>query len=103
MRKALGMIVMGMFFASLAYAGGHNDYTAGYEEERILQLASSGIRTLDIEAGAGSLKVYGGSDDGQIRVTAIVQVSEEDEDDAREIIEENLTLALDQRGLSSPI
>ena len=86
-------IIMAMFTASLANAA-WNDY----EENRELELASKGIDTLEIEAGAGSMEVTGVAGSDKIMVTAIIQIEDKNDDDAREIIEESLTLTLEKQG-----
>ena len=88
-----GIIVLTMFTASLAAAAWDD-----YEEQRELSLSASGIDTVEIEAGAGSLEVSGVSGADEIMVTATIQVSDHDADKARKIIESDLVLTLEQRG-----
>lgn len=84
---------MAVFTVGLAQAA-PNDY----EEIRDLSLNASGIDSLRIEAGAGSLEVTGVSETDTVVVKAIIQVQDEDEDDAREIIESDLVLSLEKDG-----
>lgn len=98
MRKHLGIFLLGLFAATFAEAGGHEDYSAGYEEERELTLAAGGLQTLRIEAGAGSLRVAGAPGVDQITVSALLQVEERDPDEARALIEQGLRLSLERDG-----
>lgn len=86
-------IVMAMFTASLAHAG-----WSDYEEVRDLELDASGVSDFFVDAGAGSMTVNGDAGTTSIRVTATIQVDENDEDKAREIIAKRLTLTLDRDG-----
>ena len=88
-----GIIVLAMFTASLGHAA-WNDYV----EVRDLRLDAGSIGDLDIETGAGSLDVQGDGAADEIVVTATITVPEEDEDKAREQIEEGLKLSLEQAG-----
>lgn len=86
------IIVMAMFTASLAGAAWN-----GYEEQRDLNLSASGIGTVDIEAGAGSLEISGVSGVDEISVTATIHVPDRGDDKAREIIESDLVLTLEKQ------
>lgn len=86
-------IVMAMFTASLASAA-WNDY----EEQRDLNLSASGIDTVDIDAGSGSLEITGVSGADEIAVTATILVPDRDDDKARRIIESDLVLTLEKQG-----
>src|SRR5688572_25283486 len=57
-----------------------------------------GVSSLRIKAGAGSLEVRGVSQSDTIVVKALVQVEDEREDRAREIIESDLVLSLERDG-----
>lgn len=85
------ILILAMFAASLANAA-WNDY----EEVRELEVSSRGVDTLSIDAGAGSMEVTGVPGADKIMVTAIIQVPEKNEDEAREIINEHLTLSLEK-------
>lgn len=85
-------IIMAMFTASLANAA-----WSDYEEIQELELSASGIDQMAIDAGAGSMEVTGVDGANKIMVTAIIQI-DEDEDEARRIIEEDLTLTLEKKG-----
>ena len=89
------LIVITMFAASLTHAAWN-----GYTEDRELELDTDGVSRLDIDAGAGALVVTGAPDIDRILVTATINVPDEDEDEALEIIEKKLRLSLQ---LSSPI
>ena len=86
-------IVMAMLTAPLAQAS-----WSDYQEERQLELDADGVAALYIEAGAGSLKVRGEDGATSIVVVATIQVDTSDEDRAREVIEERMTLSLDRDG-----
>ena len=69
---------------------------ADYEEIRELSLDTRGIDSLEIEAGAGSLDVVGTPDGTEITVLAVIEIDTNDDDDARETIEEKMVLVLEQ-------
>ncbi len=85
------LIVMAMFASSLTY-GAWN----GYTETRDLELSSSGVDILEIDAGAGSLLVTGVTDSSNITVKAIIRV-DDDDDDAIKMIAKNLVLKLEKK------
>ena len=87
------IIVMAMFTASLAGAA-----WSDYEEQRDLNLGASGIASVDIEAGAGSLEITGVSGADEIAVMATIKVPDRDADKAREFIESHLVLTLEKQG-----
>ncbi len=89
MRRLLFMLFI--IGAAPAFADRH-----GYEEVRELGLPGRGIDTLAIDAGAGSLTVTGVAGLDEIRVTATIRLEENDEDEAREAIEEDLDLRLER-------
>jgi len=84
------LIVTAMFLASIACAAADD-----YEEPRDLAIDANGIETLTINVGAGSLYVEGVEGLDSIEVKATIVIPDEDDDDARKIIEKNLTLSLD--------
>jgi hypothetical protein len=86
------IILLAMFTVNLAAAAGED-----YEEQRDLSLSATGIGTVDIEAGAGSLEVSGVSGADEIIVTATIQIPDRDTDNARKIIESDLVLTLEKR------
>ena len=86
-------IVIAMFTASLAHAG-----WSDYEEVRDLELDANGVSDFFVDVGAGSMTVNGDAGAKSIRVTATIQVDENDEEKAREIIAKRLTLTLDRDG-----
>lgn len=86
-------LILGMFTASLAHAAWN-----GYEETRDLTLDASGIDTVEIEAGAGSLEIQGSADVDAISVTALIQVPGKKEEKALKIIESDLVLSLERNG-----
>lgn len=69
---------------------------ADYEEVRELSLETRGIDTLSIEAGSGSLDIVGVSGADRIEVVATIRVPGRDKDDAREIMESDMTLTLEK-------
>ena len=85
------LIVMAMFVASLASAefGGHT-------EARDLQLSADGITVLELDTGAGSLKITGVVDAEDIRVSALIRIDEEDEKKIRKVIDSDMNLALEK-------
>ena len=89
-------IVMGMFVTSLAHA----DW-GQYEEKRDLHLSTDGISSLTVDAGPGSLRVNGSASASAIHVVATIQVDEDNEDKAKEIIRERMTLTLEEEGDSA--
>lgn len=91
-------IVMAMFTASLAHA----DW-GQYEEKRDLHLDADGISELVIDAGPGSLRVNGNADASAIHVIATIQVDENDEEKARDVIRKRMTLALEDEGGSAKL
>lgn len=84
-------IVIAMFTASLAHAAWN-----GYTEDRTLELDTDGVSSLDIDAGSGSLVVTGVEGLDKILVSATINVPDEDDDDARELIEKGLRLSLEK-------
>lgn len=87
------LIVMTMFLASFAGMAA-NDYT----ETRELSVDASGIDSLILETGAGSLEVEGVEGLGAVEVRAMIVVPDADEDDARKVIDKELRLALETQG-----
>ena len=85
------LIIIAMFAASLTHAAWN-----GYTEDRTLELDTDGISRLDIDAGAGALVITGASDIDRIVVTATINVPDQDEEDALEIIEKRLRLSLNE-------
>ncbi len=85
------LIVMAMFASSLTYAAWN-----GYTETRDLELSTSGVDILEIDAGAGSILVNGVTDSNNITVKAIIRV-DDDDDDAIELIEKRLVLKLEKK------
>lgn len=85
------LIVMAMFVSSLTHAAWN-----GYTETRDLELSTSGIDILEIDAGAGSIVVNGVTDSSNITVKATIRV-ENDDDDAIKLISKNLVLKLEKK------
>lgn len=83
---------LAMFTTGVAFAASE------YVEDRALNLDAGGISALQIEAGAGSLKVTGVDGLDQIEVEAIITVPGKNDDKARKKIESNLELTLEERG-----
>jgi len=82
-------IVMAMFAASLSHAA-----WTDYQETRELSLNAAGIKTLSIDAGAGSMDVTGVDGLENISVKATIVVPNTNEDDALEFIHKKMTLSL---------
>ncbi|MDJ0758692.1 MAG: hypothetical protein QNJ19_04795 [Woeseiaceae bacterium] len=91
------ILIVSIVLASAAvWASDRDD---DYSEDRVLAVDSDGVELLDIDAGAGSLKIVGteSPDDG-IVVLAVVRVDTDDEDKARDFIRKRLELTLDRDG-----
>lgn len=82
-----------IFIANLANAA-----RAEYEEVRKLTLETEGISSLNVDAGAGSLAVYGETGISQITVIATIQVPGRDDEKALRKIDKNMILSLDRNG-----
>jgi hypothetical protein len=85
------LIAMAIFLASFASAA-----ASDYEETRDLTVDASGVETLVIDVGAGSLDVAGVDGLGTIEVTATIVIPDVDADDGRQFIEKNLVLTLER-------
>ena len=85
------LLIMTMFVASLADAAWRD-----YEEVRELTLDTRGIDTLSIENGSGSMGIKGISGTSEITVTVTITVPGRNDDKARNKIEEDLVLTLEQ-------
>jgi hypothetical protein len=87
------LIVMAMFVASLASAefGGHT-------EARDLRLPAEGITVLELDTGAGSLKITGVADAEDVWVNALIRIDEDDEQKIRRVIESDMNLVLEKTG-----
>ena len=86
------LIVMAMFTARLSYAAWN-----GYTEDRSLELPAAGVELLEIDSGAGSLEVTSSPDLERIQVDAQIRIADADDEEARELIESDLRLALEKR------
>ena len=84
------LISMAIFLASFASAA-----ASDYEETRDLTVDASGVETLVINVGAGSLDVAGVDGLDTIEVKATIVISDADADDGRQFIEKSLTLTLE--------
>jgi hypothetical protein len=87
------LIAMAIFLASFASAA-----ASDYEETRDLTVDASGVETLIIDVGAGSLDVAGVDGLDTIEVKAVIVIADADEEDGRKIIEKNLVLTLGRDG-----
>lgn len=88
-----GILLIAMFTASLAHAA-WNDYI----EVRDLKMDAGGIRSLAIDAGAGSLDISGDPTADAIVVIATVTVANEKADEARKIMASDMVLTLERDG-----
>ena len=86
------LLVMAMFASSLVHAAWN-----GYTESRDLVLPAGDVDILEINAGAGSILINGIPDATDISVKAIIRVPDDDADDARERINEDLVLSLEKK------
>ena len=84
------LIVMAMFLASYAGAA-----AGDYEEIRDLAVDASGIETLIINVGAGSLDVVGVDGLDAVEVKATIVIPDVSEDKGRKIVEKDLVLTLE--------
>jgi hypothetical protein len=82
-----------MFVTSFASAG-----WSDYEEVRDLDLDASGINTVTIHSGSGSMDVRGVAGLDKVAVKARIVVQHKDEGDALQYIEKHMTLTLQQKG-----
>ena len=87
------ILIMLMFAASLAHAA-----WSDHEEARDLSLDATGLDTLRVEAGAGSLEINGVHGTERIVVVAIITVPGADADEAATLMEEEMVLSLERRG-----
>lgn len=71
-----------------------------YEEVRDLAVDASGIDALIIDVGAGSLDVVGVNGLDTVEVKATIVIADDDSEEARKIIEEDLVLTLERAGNS---
>ena len=84
------LIVTALFLASYAGAA-----AGDYEEIRDLTVDASGIETLIINVGAGSLDVVGVDGLDTVVVKATIVIPDVNEDKARKIVEKDLVLTLE--------
>ncbi len=73
-------------------------WAGDYTEQRNLNLSSDGIERLEVDCGAGFLKVLGESVRNEIVVKAEIFISGVSDEDAQKIIENELNLSLEKRG-----
>ncbi len=85
------IIIVAVFFlcASFSFA---------YEDVRTLSLSAKGINELEIDCGAGFLKVYGKQGLNDIKVEAEIIVEGRSEKNAEEFLKKYLDLSLEKRG-----
>ncbi len=69
-----------------------------YEEERKLAVDASGLKSLRIEAGAGSLDIRGDRNAGSVEVRATILVDGARDEKAREFIKKRMVLTLERSG-----
>ncbi len=69
-----------------------------FDDTRTMTLPSEGIRALEIECGAGFLKVRGEEGLSSIEVRADIVISDVDARDKEEFIKDHLDLRLERRG-----
>ena len=88
-----GIILLISLSATLAHAA-----WSDFVEARELRLDADGLETLEIDTGAGELSVLGVSDLTEVLVTAMITVPGRSDDQARQLIEEQLVLTLERDG-----
>lgn len=89
MRVRISFLVLLFLCASFAFA---------YQEMKNLSLSAEGIEQLEIDCGAGFLKVQGIEDLKQIEVSAEIIVKGLSERREQKFIQKNITLTLKKRG-----
>ncbi len=89
MRLKISFLVMFFLFTSIAFPS---------EEVKNLSLSAKGINELDIDCGAGFLKVYGRKDLKEIKVEAEIVVKG---GDVKKVIRKYVKLSLKKRGRSA--
>lgn len=85
------LIVMAMFVATFSNAAWN-----GYSETRDLEVSADGVELLEIDAGAGNIVVNGDANATSIKVKAVIRV-DDDEKDARRLIDKDLVLKLETK------
>lgn len=93
MRPSVLLLLLGL---ALPAHAGWGDYD--YKEERELSLDAGGLKSLRVDAGAGSLSVRGVDGSDRIEVLATVLVAGAEGDKARDYIERRMVLTLDKSG-----
>jgi DUF4097 and DUF4098 domain-containing protein YvlB len=73
-------------------------FTFAYEDVRNLNLSAKGIEKLDIDCGAGFLKVNGKQGLKEIKVEAEILLEGKSEKSAKEFLQKYLKLSLEKRG-----
>ena len=86
-------LILAMFAASLANAAWRD-----YREVRDLNLDAADVHMLDVEAGAGALKITGVAGAQRIVVTATIEIPDASDDEAQELIASGLSLSLVRDG-----
>ena len=71
---------------------------AAYEEPRDLSLNAEGVERLTVHVAAGSLRITGVAANDTIVAKALIRIPDADAEEARRIIEEDLTLELVRDG-----
>lgn len=69
-----------------------------FQEEKTLNLGAAGITGLEIDCGAGALKVTGSGGSDTIEVRAKIVLKGIDDDDINSFIKDNVTLTLEKKG-----
>jgi len=69
-----------------------------FDEEKTLNLEATGITGLEIDCGAGALKVSGSDGSDTIEVKAKIVLKGIDDDDVDSFVKDNVTLTLEKKG-----
>ena len=69
-----------------------------YDNTMLLNVSSEKVETLEIDCGAGYLKVSGDKNLNRIEVAAEIIVEKLDDDDAQELVDNDIQLSLKKRG-----
>jgi DUF4097 and DUF4098 domain-containing protein YvlB len=75
-----------------------NVFADDFRVKKDLSLDAKGIDALEVEAGSGFLHIIGSDDVDEIKVTAQIEISDVDDDEAQKILDQDLELTLRRSG-----
>ena len=73
----------------------------GFEKKRDLNINANGLQKMEVDAGAGNLKIVGVKGLHQIKVTATIRADRISDKKAEKFIRENVELKLERHGSSA--